>query len=78
MATAGVRGPRAGTCRARGAPYDCRAPLASAVVLDRSGGPGMERRLPSDAKLVTRYETDPLSGGTGMNVNFVTFVAAEA
>jgi thiosulfate reductase/polysulfide reductase chain A len=26
----------------------------------------------SDAQLVTRYETDPLMGGTGMNVNFVT------
>jgi len=27
----------------------------------------------SDAGLITRYETDPLMGGTGMNVNFVTF-----
>jgi thiosulfate reductase/polysulfide reductase chain A len=26
----------------------------------------------SDARLITRYETDPLTGGTGMNVNFVT------
>jgi len=26
----------------------------------------------SDARLVTRYRTDPLMGGTGMNVNFVT------
>jgi thiosulfate reductase / polysulfide reductase chain A len=26
----------------------------------------------SDAALVTRYATDPLMGGTGMNVNFVT------
>jgi thiosulfate reductase/polysulfide reductase chain A len=26
----------------------------------------------SDAQLVTRYEIDPLMGGTGMNVNFVT------
>jgi thiosulfate reductase/polysulfide reductase chain A len=26
----------------------------------------------SDASLVTRYATDPLMGGTGMNVNFVT------
>ncbi|MFN7951720.1 MAG: molybdopterin-dependent oxidoreductase [bacterium] len=26
----------------------------------------------SDAGLVTRYRTDPLMGGTGMNVNFVT------
>ena len=25
----------------------------------------------SDAKLVTRYKTDPIMGGTGMNVNFV-------
>jgi thiosulfate reductase/polysulfide reductase chain A len=29
----------------------------------------------SDAQLVTRYETDPLMGGTGMNVNFVTLMA---
>lgn len=27
----------------------------------------------SDAELVTKYNTDPLMGGTGMNVNFVTF-----
>lgn len=27
----------------------------------------------SDAGLVTKYVTDPLMGGTGMNVNFVTF-----
>ena len=27
----------------------------------------------SDARLITRYEVDPLMGGTGMNVNFVTF-----
>jgi thiosulfate reductase / polysulfide reductase chain A len=26
----------------------------------------------SDAGLITRYQTDPLMGGTGMNVNFVT------
>ena len=26
----------------------------------------------SDAKLVTNYKVDPLMGGTGMNVNFVT------
>ena len=29
----------------------------------------------SDAQLVTRYATDPLMGGTGMNVNFVTIEA---
>lgn len=29
----------------------------------------------SDAQLVTRYATDPLMGGTGMNVNFVTLEA---
>jgi thiosulfate reductase/polysulfide reductase chain A len=28
----------------------------------------------SDAQLVTQYQTDPLMGGTGMNVNFVTLV----
>ncbi len=27
----------------------------------------------SDAQLITRYTVDPLMGGTGMNVNFVTF-----
>ncbi len=26
----------------------------------------------SDSKLITRYKTDPLMGGTGVNVNFVT------
>jgi thiosulfate reductase/polysulfide reductase chain A len=29
----------------------------------------------SDAQLITRYAVDPLMGGTGMNVNFVTFEA---
>jgi thiosulfate reductase / polysulfide reductase chain A len=32
----------------------------------------------SDAGLITRYATDPLMGGTAMNVNFVTFEAVEA
>jgi thiosulfate reductase/polysulfide reductase chain A len=32
----------------------------------------------SDAQLITRYVTDPLMGGTAMNVNFVTFAPAEA
>jgi thiosulfate reductase/polysulfide reductase chain A len=32
----------------------------------------------SDAQLITRYATDPLMGGTGMNMNFVTFEPAEA
>jgi thiosulfate reductase / polysulfide reductase chain A len=31
-----------------------------------------------DAELITRYKTDPLMGGTGMNVNFVTFVQPAA
>jgi thiosulfate reductase/polysulfide reductase chain A len=31
----------------------------------------------SDAQMITRYTTDPLMGGTAMNVNFVTFEAAE-
>jgi thiosulfate reductase/polysulfide reductase chain A len=39
----------------------------------------MFRHLPSegasDAQLITRYETDPLMGGTGMNVNFVSIEA---
>jgi thiosulfate reductase/polysulfide reductase chain A len=30
------------------------------------------RRGASDAQLITRYRNDPLMGGTGMNVNFVT------
>lgn len=29
-----------------------------------------------DTELVTRYAVDPIMGGTGMNVNFVTFVRA--
>jgi thiosulfate reductase/polysulfide reductase chain A len=29
-----------------------------------------------DSELITRYKTDPIMGGTGMNVNFVTFVRA--
>jgi len=29
-----------------------------------------------DAELITRYKTDPIMGGTGMNVNFVTFLKA--
>jgi len=40
---------------------------------------GLKRALgrgASDAQLVTRYAVDPLMGGTGMNVNFVTFRAA--
>jgi len=30
------------------------------------------RKGASDSQLITRYTTDPLMGGTGMNVNFVT------
>jgi thiosulfate reductase/polysulfide reductase chain A len=36
---------------------------------------GLRRALgkgASDAQLVTRYKTDPLMGGTGMSVNFVS------
>ncbi len=29
------------------------------------------------AELVTSYKTDPIMGGTGMNVNFVTFLRAD-
>jgi len=29
-----------------------------------------------DSELITRYKTDPIMGGTGMNVNFVTFLRA--
>ncbi len=39
---------------------------------------GMRRaygRGASDSLLITRYKTDPLMGGTGMNVNFVTLEA---
>ncbi len=31
-----------------------------------------------DSELITRYKVDPIMGGTGMNVNFVTFVRASA
>ncbi len=31
-----------------------------------------------DAELISRYRTDPIMGGTGMNVNFVTFLRAAA
>jgi thiosulfate reductase/polysulfide reductase chain A len=31
----------------------------------------------SDASLTTRYKTDPIMGGTGMNVNFVRILNAE-
>ena len=34
--------------------------------------PSARGRGASDAQLVTRYVTDPIMGGTGMNVNFVT------
>jgi len=40
---------------------------------------GLKRALGrggSDAGLITRYAVDPLMGGTGMNVNFVTFQPA--
>jgi len=36
------------------------------------------RKGASDAQLITRYKTDPLMGGTGMNVNFVTLEPVEA
>ncbi len=44
----------------------------TAKMLTRAFGKGA-----SDSQLVTRYVTDPLMGGTGMNVNFVT-IEAEA
>jgi thiosulfate reductase/polysulfide reductase chain A len=44
----------------------------TAVRLRRAFGKGA-----NDAQLVTRYATDPLMGGTAMNVNFVT-IQAEA
>jgi thiosulfate reductase/polysulfide reductase chain A len=31
----------------------------------------------SDAQMITRYAVDPLMGGTGMNVNFVTIEPVE-
>jgi thiosulfate reductase/polysulfide reductase chain A len=34
------------------------------------------RKGASDAGLITRYKTDPLMGGTGMNINFVTLEPA--
>jgi thiosulfate reductase/polysulfide reductase chain A len=35
------------------------------------------RRGASDSRLMTRYKTDPIMGGTGMNVNFVSIEPAE-
>lgn len=35
------------------------------------------KRGASDSRLVTRYKTDPIMGGTGMNVNFVRIEKAE-
>jgi Anaerobic dehydrogenases, typically selenocysteine-containing len=35
---------------------------------------GAYMRGASDSQLITKYETDPLMGGTAMNVNFVTIV----
>ena len=32
----------------------------------------------SDSNLVTQYKTDPIMGGTGMNVNFVSLEPAQA
>ena len=34
------------------------------------------RRGASDARLITRVKRDPVMGGTGMNVNFVTMYRA--
>jgi thiosulfate reductase/polysulfide reductase chain A len=39
--------------------------------LHRAHGKGID-----DNELITRYKVDPIMGGTGMNVNFVTFVRA--
>ncbi len=36
------------------------------------GLPASHRKGASDAGLITRYKVDPLMGGSGMNVNFVT------
>jgi thiosulfate reductase/polysulfide reductase chain A len=36
------------------------------------------RKGASDSGLITQYATDPLMGGTGMNVNFVTLEVEEA
>jgi thiosulfate reductase/polysulfide reductase chain A len=39
--------------------------------LHRAHGKGID-----DNELITRYKVDPIMGGTGMNVNFVTIVRA--
>ena len=39
--------------------------------LDAKGLKFARNRGADDARLVTRIKTDPLMGGTGMNVNFV-------
>jgi thiosulfate reductase/polysulfide reductase chain A len=36
------------------------------------GLPDIFKKGASDAELITRYKIDPLMGGTGMNVNFVS------
>ncbi len=43
----------------------------NAKLLKQAYGRGID-----DAELITRYKTDPIMGGTGMNVNFVTFLRA--
>jgi thiosulfate reductase / polysulfide reductase chain A len=37
---------------------------------------GAYRKGASDARMITRYRTDPLMGGTGINMNFVTIEPA--
>jgi thiosulfate reductase/polysulfide reductase chain A len=37
-----------------------------------------KNRGASDSELITKYITDPIMGGTGMNVNFVRILPAEA
>ena len=49
----------------------CTASATPATVLQARA----TARAPATRSSITRYETDPLMGGTGMNVNFVTLEA---
>ena len=42
------------------------------------GIPAAHRKGANNARLITRYVTDPLMGGSGMNVNFVSLLLEEA
>ena len=51
---------------------DCRTPEGRTANGREHPLPRAFGRGASDAQLITRYATDPLMGGTGININFVT------